>query len=177
STSTRRHGASPASAASSPRWPAGDARVAAIGQTTGGTHGNPRVGSWSLDGTTLTEHPGPVELYGGPRQGSVNEMAAGPTGFVVVGTRTDRNDRTGAATWTSPDAGDVFTLHDADAALESAPGETVRALAVAGNDRGYLAAGDQFVSGTGRIDSDALFWTSADGAVWTRLDVGAVGPG
>jgi hypothetical protein len=156
-----------------------DGRVAAIGQTTGGTHGNPRVGTWSLDGTTLTEYPGPVELYGGPRQGSVNEMAAGPAGFVVVGTRTDRNERTGAAAWTSPDARDTFTIHDADAALESAPAEIVRALAVAGNATGYLAAGDRFVSGTGRLDSDAMFWTSADAATWTRLDLGALaaGPG
>ena len=35
-----------------------DGAAAAVGQTTGGTHGNPRVGTWSLDGTTLTEHPG-----------------------------------------------------------------------------------------------------------------------
>jgi hypothetical protein len=156
-----------------------DGTVAAIGQTTGGTHGNPRVGTWSLDGTTLTEHPGDVELYGGPRQGSVNEMAAGPAGFVVMGTRTDRNERTGAASWTSPDAQDTFTIHDADPALESAPGEIVRSLAVAGNGHGYLAAGDRFVSGTGRLDSDALFWTSTDGAIWARLDIGAVaaGPG
>src|SRR4051812_17471399 len=30
-----------------------DGRAAAIGQAVGGTHGNPRVGSWYLDGTTL----------------------------------------------------------------------------------------------------------------------------
>ncbi len=156
---------------------ASDGRAAAVGQTPGGTHGNLRIGTWSLDGTTLTEHPGDVELYGGPRQGSVNAIAAGPAGFVVVGTRTDRNERTGAAAWTSPDALDTFTIHDADAALESAPKEIVRAIAVAGNGQGYLAAGDRFVSGTGRIDSDAIFWTSADGATWSRLDLGALGAG
>jgi hypothetical protein len=156
-----------------------DGRVAAIGQTTGGVHGNPRIATWSLDGSSLTEYPGPVELYGGPRQGSVNEIGAGPAGFVVVGTRTDRNERTGAAAWTSPDARDVFTIRDGDAALESGPDEIVRALAVAGDGHGYLAAGDGFVSGTGRIDSDAMFWTSADGATWARLDLGALaaGPG
>ena len=53
-----------------------------------------------------------MELYGGPRQGSVNEIAAGPAGFVVVGSRTDRNERNGAAVWTSPDARDTFTIHD-----------------------------------------------------------------
>jgi len=73
----------------------------------------------------------------------------------------------------------VFTIHDADPALESTPGETVRALAVAGSRHGYLAAGDRFVSGTGSIDADAQFWTSEDGATWNRLAVGpvAAGPG
>ena len=156
---------------------AADGRAAAIGQAVGGTHGNPRVGSWYLDGSTLVEVTADVELYGGPRQGAVNEMAAGPAGFVVVGTRTDRNERTGAASWTSPDARTSFTIHDADPALESAPGEIVRALAVAGDERGYLAAGDRFVSGTGRLDSDAMFWTSPDGQAWARLDLGALPAG
>jgi hypothetical protein len=147
-----------------------DGKAAAIGQASGGTHGNPRIGSWYLDGTTLREVVADVELYGGPRQGSVNEMAAGPAGFVVVGTRTDRNERTGAAAWTSPDARDAFVIADADPALESAPGETVRAFAVAGSAAGYLAAGDRFASGTGRLDSDAVFWTSTDGRSWQRVD-------
>jgi len=146
-----------------------DGKAAAIGQAVGGAHGNPRVGSWYLDGTTLREVVADVELYGGPRQGSVNEMAAGPAGFVVVGTRTDRNDRTGAASWTSPDAHDAFAIHDADPALESAANETVRAFAVAASPTGYLAAGDRFVSGLGRLDSDAVFWTSTDGRTWTRV--------
>src|SRR5262249_12299916 len=149
---------------------AADGRAAAIGQASGGTHGNPRIGSWYLDSTTLREVVADVELYGGPRQGSVNEMAAGPAGFVVVGTRTDRNERTGAAAWTSPDAHDAFVIADADPALESAPGETVRAFAVAGSPAGYLAAGDRFLSGTGRLDSDAVFWTSTDGRTWHRVD-------
>jgi hypothetical protein len=147
-----------------------DGRAAAIGQAVGGAHGNPRVGSWYLDGTTLREVVADVELYGGPRQGSVNEMSAGPTGFVVVGTRTDRNDRTGAAAWTSPDAHDAFAIDDADPALESAPGETVRAFAVAASPTGYLAAGDRFVSGQGRLDSDAILWTSTDGRTWIRVE-------
>jgi hypothetical protein len=146
-----------------------DGAVAAIGQAVGGAHGNPRVGSWYLDGKTLWEVTAPVELYGGPRQGSVNEMAAGPTGFVVVGTRTDRNERTGAAAWVSPDARDEFTIVDGDSALESGPNETVRALGVAGNARGFLAVGDRFVSGTGRVDADGLFWSSPDGTHWTRV--------
>ncbi len=154
---------------------AADGRAAAIGQASGGTHGNPRIGSWYLDGATLREVVADVELYGGPRQGSVNEMAAGPAGFVVVGTRTDRNDRTGAAAWTSPDAHEAFVIADADPALESAPGETVRAFAVAGSAAGYLAAGDRFVSGTGRLDSDAVLWTSADGRTWRRLDDPSLG--
>jgi hypothetical protein len=146
-----------------------DGAVAAIGQAVGGAHGNPRVGSWYLDGSTLVEVPAEVELYGGPRQGSVNEMAAGPTAFVVVGTRTDRNERTGAAAWVSPDARSEFTIVDTDPALESAPGETARALGVAANATGYLAVGDRFVSGTGRVDADGLFWSSPDGTHWTRV--------
>jgi hypothetical protein len=147
-----------------------DGRAAAIGQASGGTHGNPRIGSWYLDGPSLREVVADVELYGGPRQGSVNEMAAGPARFVVVGTRTDRNDRTGAASWTSPDAHDAFVISDADPALESGPDETVRAFAVAGSPRGYLAAGDRFVTGQGRLDSDAVFWTSTDGRTWARVE-------
>ena len=147
-----------------------DGKAAAIGQAVGGAHGNPRIGSWYLDGTTLREVVADVELYGGPRQGSVDEMAAGPAGFVVVGTRTDRNDRTGATAWTSPDAHEPFAIHDADPALESASSETVRAFGVAASPTGYLAAGDRFVSGQGRLDSDAIFWTSTDGSTWTRVD-------
>jgi hypothetical protein len=146
-----------------------DGAVAAIGQAVGGAHGNPRVGSWYLDGNLLKEVTAPVELYGGPRQGSVNEMAAGPTGFVVVGTRTDCNERAGAAAWVSPDARDQFTIVDADPALESAATETVRALGVAGDANGFLAVGDRFVSGTGRLDADGLFWTSPDGRHWARV--------
>ena len=146
-----------------------DGRAAAIGQAVGGTHGNPRVGSWYLDGTTLTEVPADVELYGGPRQGAVNEMGAGPSGFLVAGFRTDRNEHTGAAVWTSPDARQPFTIHDADPALESGPGETVRAVAAAGGAHGFLVGGDRFVNGTGRVDGDALLWTSPDGATWQRV--------
>jgi hypothetical protein len=147
----------------------GDGGVAAIGQAVGGAHGNPRVGSWYLDDSTLKEVTAPVELYGGPRQGSVNEMAAGPTGFVVVGTRTDRNERTGAAAWVSPDARSEFDIVDADPALESGPSETVRALGVAGRADGFFAVGDRFVSGTGHVDADGLFWSSPDGRHWTRV--------
>jgi hypothetical protein len=156
-----------------------DGKVAAIGQAVGGTHGNPRVGSWYLDGTTLREVVGPVELYGGPRQGSVGPMAAGRSGFVVIGTRTDHgNDRTGAAAWTSSDARDDFNLVDTDPALQSGPGETVRGLTVAGSDRGYVAGGDRAVDG--HLDDEALIWTSPDGQHWTRVPAAAAdvgGPG
>jgi hypothetical protein len=144
-----------------------DGRVAAIGQAVGGAHGNPRIGSWYLDGSTLREVVAPVELYGGPRQGSVDQMAAGPTGFVIAGTRTDRNNRTGAAVWTSPDAHDEFVIDDTDRALESQPGEIVRAIGAAGSANGYLAVGDR--TAQGRIDDDALAWTSADGRRWSRV--------
>jgi hypothetical protein len=149
----------------------GDGKVSAIGQAVGGTHGNPRVGSWYLDGSTLREVVAPVELYGGPRQGSVDEMAGGPTGFVVVGMRTDQNERTGAAVWTSPDARTEFAIRDTDPALESGPHELVRALGAAADDQGYLAVGDITVDG--RIDDDAMAWTSPDGVRWTRVAASA----
>ncbi len=144
-----------------------DGRAAAIGQAVGGTHGNPRVGSWYLDGSTLREVVAGVELYGGPRQGSVDEMAAGPAGFLVVGSRTDRNEKTGAAVWRSPDAHDAFTILDTDPQLESAPGELVRAIGAAGSPSGYLAVGDRTVDG--RLDDDAVAWTSPTGLRWTRV--------
>jgi hypothetical protein len=106
-------------------------------------------------------------------------MAAGPAGFVVVGTRTDHgNDRTGAAVWTSPDARDDFTLVDTDPALQSATGETVRGLGIAGGPRGYVAVGDQAVDG--RVDDEAMIWTSPDGQHWARVpasDASLGGPG
>jgi hypothetical protein len=143
--------------------------VAAIGMATGGAHGNPRTVSWVLqaDGK-LHEVAANFELYNGVRQISVRTISAGPSGFVIFGTRNNRNDRIGATAWTSI-AADDFTIRDSDSALSSGPGEFVQGLDVTATVDGYIAVGERLVIDGSRIDTDGMAWTSDDGISWQRF--------
>lgn len=143
--------------------------LAAIGMATGGAHGNPRTVSWILlsDGK-LHEVVANFELYNGVRQIGARSISSGPAGFVIFGTRNNRNDRIGATSWTSVE-GDDFTIRDNDAALSSGPGEFVQGLDVTSGDSGYVAVGERLVIDGTKIDTNGIAWRSLDGVTWQRF--------
>ncbi|GAB3940705.1 hypothetical protein GCM10027614_24810 [Micromonospora vulcania] len=75
-----------------------EGKAAVIGAKVGGAHGYPRVSTWRqrADGA-LVEVQASFETYGGPKAVNVSELAAGPSGWLIVGNRT-----AGAASWVSP---------------------------------------------------------------------------
>jgi hypothetical protein len=152
---------------------AGPSGVAAIGAATGGAHGNPRTVSWVVTDGVLTEVPASFELYNGVRQISVRSMVTAKndaTGFVIFGSRVNRNGVSGATSWTSADATD-FAIHDNDGALSSGPGEFVLGLDVAAmetSEAGYVAVGERMRIVPGSVDVDAIAWQSVDGKNWAR---------
>ena len=97
--------------------------------------------------------PGPTPTVA---DGRVLSIAAGPSGFLAVGTTGPEATPTGSATWTSPD-GTAWTR--SDPALPGDGGLMVSAIAT---DAGFLAVGSDL------DERRALAWTSADGrGPWT----------
>ena len=153
--------------------------VVALGAATGGAHGNPRTASWVLrDDGRLHDVVADFELYNGPRQIAVRSIIDGPTGWVIFGARNNQNNALGATSWTSA-TGDDFTIHDQDPDLSSSPGESIIGLDVAfdpGLDPAMgagqlIAVGERFHATPGvasSADTDAIAWTSPDGATWQR---------
>ncbi|MCM0674429.1 hypothetical protein NCC78_06965 [Micromonospora phytophila] len=136
-------------------------RVAAIGAKSGGVHGNPRVGTWVQgSGGTLREVAAPLEWYGGPRAVGVSRLAAGPAGWLVVGTRVD-----GAAVWTSPDA-EGFTPREGVAELAGDERGGTFAYDATAVSSGWLVVGAVLPLGGAALVP--LAWTSSDGRVWRR---------
>lgn len=143
-------------------------RLAVVGGKSGGAHGNPRVSSWqeTADGS-LVEVTAPFELYGGPQAVNVGRMTSGPAGWLIVGNR-----MSGAAVWTSPDAG-RFAIQERVPGLASDDrGETWASDATA-TPEGWLVVGG--LVGAGRTDRDPVAWTSSDGRAWRRSDVSGSG--
>ena len=111
----------------------------------------------------LHEVAAAFELYNGPRQISVRTIVAGPAGWVIFGSRNNRNNRLGATAWTSS-TGDDFTIHDDVPALSSQPGEQILGLDVTptGLDLGGpQAQRSQRVSGAGGCGRPAGWWAVA----------------
>jgi hypothetical protein len=118
----------------------------------------------------LTEVPASFELYNGPRQINVRTIvtnSGSANGFVVFGSRVNRNGASGATSWTSADGGD-FTIFDNDPALSSGPNEFNLGLDIANDGRGYLAVGERMRVVPGAVDVDAIAWRSDDGVTWSR---------
>jgi hypothetical protein len=149
------------SVAASPRG------LVALGAATGGAHGNPRTVSWVLDvDGTLHEVAAAFELYNGVRQVSVRSVTAGPNGFVILGSRVNRNGNVGAASWTSPDGAD-FVIHDDDPELSSSDAEQKFGLDIASSGDRVIAVGERTIFSADGGDTDGVAWTSADGVGWT----------
>jgi hypothetical protein len=145
--------------------------VVAIGSAPGGAHGNLRTNTWIGTGSgPLTEVPAAFELFGGPQQIGVGQLAAGPTGWLIGGARTGANGNAGAAVWVSAD-GASFQLVDNDPALESdSTAETVLSGVCPGPGGGFVAVGSAMPAGN-PLTRQALAWRSPDGLHWTREQV------
>jgi hypothetical protein len=142
------------------------ARVAALGERSGGAHGNPRVTSWYQrpDGTLVDLHA-PFELYGGPEAVSVRRIQAGPRGWLITGNRLS-----GGAVWVSGD-GAGFRIVEHDPALASNRDDSTSALDLVADANGWTVVGR--VQASSRSAPSAVAWTSPDGEHWTRQSVPA----
>ncbi|BCJ77724.1 hypothetical protein CS0771_72680 [Catellatospora sp. IY07-71] len=139
-----------------------DGRLAAIGAKSGGAHGNPRVSSWyTAPNGALTEMTAAYVLYGGNDAVNVARIAGGPRGWGIAGNR-----KAGAAFWSSPDATD-FALHEGVPELAADERGRTAAADVLAGDGGWLLVGS--LTRPGRVDRDALGWTSPDGLTWSRV--------
>ncbi|WP_422735962.1 hypothetical protein ACN263_20355 [Micromonospora sp. WMMD729] len=139
-----------------------DGRAAVIGAKVGGAHGYPRVSTWRqvADGA-LVEVQASFETYGGPKAVNVSRLAAGPSGWLIVGNRS-----AGAASWvSSPAAADFALVEGAPGLASDAAGVTWAFDAVA-TSSGWLAVGGLLPAG--RIDRDPAVWSSPDGRSWQR---------
>jgi hypothetical protein len=150
--------------------------VVAVGATSGGVHGNPRVSTWAgVPGEPLAEQPAAFELFHGPDAIGVGRLATvtppGP-GWLIAGAWRDANGQAGAAVWVSPD-GRAFRLVNADPALESdARGPTVAQDGTAGPG-GFTLVGSVGTPGSRVAARDPAVWTSVDGLSWRRVPVPA----
>jgi len=118
----------------------------------------------SADGRTWrpAAGTGPVAVAGA----RVTRAAAGPSGYVVVGSQWTHGRRVAAA-WFSPDLGGWARAGDAGAGDLDGPGYSRQMLAVTAARAGFVAAGN--------VGSAPAVWTSPDGAAWrlTSLPVPA----
>lgn len=144
-----------------------DGQVAAIGAKSGGAHGNPRTATWRLhsDGS-LQNVTAAFALYGGEHAVSVDRVAAGPGGWVIVGNRSS-----GAAAWVADREATTFRIVDQDPQLASDQATRTSALDVVHDGTTWTVAGRAEVPG--RISPRPQAWVSADGSQWTRQPVPA----
>ncbi|MDI5939893.1 MULTISPECIES: hypothetical protein [Micromonospora] len=138
-----------------------DGRLAAVGAKSGGVHGNPRISTWrQLADGSVVEVPAEFEVFGGPDAVNVGRIAGGPAGWVIAGNR-----GTGAAAWSSADAGEFRLVSGVPELASDAAGRTWAAdvTAVAS---GWVLVGS--VRAPGRPGGDPAVWTSPDGLGWRR---------
>ncbi|HWB34433.1 MAG TPA: hypothetical protein VHA75_00260, partial [Rugosimonospora sp.] len=154
---------------------AGDT-VVAVGAAAGGAHGNPRTSTWhGTAAAGLDEAPSQFELFGGDNAGPVENLTAGPHGWLIGGGRKDANGLAGGAVWWSRD-GALFPLVDGDPALESDATAARAVRAVTATATGFVAVGSTTPAapaagaspGSGLAPRHGSVWHSTDGLHWTR---------
>ncbi len=138
-----------------------DGRMAAVGAKSGGVHGNPRVSTWrQLADGSVVEVPAEFEVFGGPDAVNVGRIAGGPDGWVIAGNRS-----TGAAAWSSPDAGEFRLVPGVPPLASDAAGRTWAADVIDAAS-GWVLVGS--ARGSGRPGGEPAVWTSVDGLDWRR---------
>ncbi|MFC8906787.1 hypothetical protein, partial [Micromonospora sp. NPDC057140] len=138
-----------------------DGRLAAVGAKSGGVHGNPRISTWrQLADGSVVEVPAEFEVFGGPDAVNVGRLAGGPAGWVIAGNR-----GTGAAAWSSADAGEFRLVSGVPELASGAAGRTWAADVTAAAS-GWVMVGS--VRAPGRPGGDPAVWISPDGVDWRR---------
>lgn len=134
-------------------------RLAVLGAKSGGAHGNPRTATWRErhDGS-LAAVPAAFELFGGPNAVSVSRLTGGPSGYLIVGTRTG-----GAAVWTSR-TGDPFRIHEDAPGLASTEKQRTQGLDAVWWQGAWTVAGIA-TDVTGR--PSATTWRGTGEGAWT----------
>jgi len=148
----------------------------ALGETPGPAHGNPRPTIWrSTDGRTWDEVPTLREDFGGPLLTDLRAVAAGATGFAVVGNWKASDGTPVIAVWLSTD-GLHWTREDHVPELSSHNGEELTATGIAAGPTGLVIVGETFApTPTEPALVDGFIATSPDGKVWRRLTAGSAG--
>ncbi|MFF3854842.1 hypothetical protein [Micromonospora sp. NPDC002575] len=136
-------------------------RLAAVGAKSGGVHGNPRISTWrQLADGSVVEVPAEFEVFGGPDAVNVGRIAGGPAGWVIAGNR-----GTGAAAWSSADAGKFRLVSGVPELASDAAGRTWAADVTAAAS-GWVLVGS--LRAPGRPGGDPAVWVSPDGLGWRR---------
>jgi hypothetical protein len=136
------------------------AEPVAVGERSGGAHGNRRVTTFRAAGDGWTDVAAPFELYGGPRALDVGPVSAGPDAWLIAGNRLD-----GPAVWfaRSPRRFEI---------VESAPGLVGGSDLAIASQAAWLDGAWHLVGGASvGTERQPLAWTSADGREWTRDEV------
>lgn len=116
----------------------------------------------SADGSTWERVPHDAAVFGGEEAPSINDLAAGDTGYVAVGS----NGRDGIA-WTSSD-GYVWERVPQSASFV---GEGwVNMNSVTYGSGGYVAVGYESQSDNEAMIDRGVVWVSPDGVTWERID-------
>jgi hypothetical protein len=146
-------------------------RVAALGTTSGGVHGNPRYNTWWGDAGGLTDVLSGLDLFGGDDAVSVGRVAggSGPSRYLIGGSWDDAAKRPHATVWTSAD-GTRFDRRDSDPALASNATMVTEAASAAYVGDEWLLAGNATPAGSANA-RDPVAWSSADGIGWRREEV------
>jgi hypothetical protein len=148
----------------------------AVGETPGQAHGNPRPTIWrSTDARRWTEVPTLREDFGGPRLTDLRAVAAGPSGFAVVGNWKGDDGRPVIAVWLSTD-GLQWVRLDRIPELTSRDGEELTAMGIAAGAGGLVIVGEAYDPTPNLSDRVTGFLaTSPDGRLWRRIPDGQAG--
>src|SRR5439155_21202627 len=147
----------------------GGARLAVVGATSGGVHGNPRISTWFGNENGLFERRAAFELFGGPDAVALSRIEGGTYGFLIAGDRIGPGGLAGAAAWLSP-SGEAFELSNTDPALASTPDSTTSAADSAGAADGWILVGSRAIRGAPGSARDPAAWRY-DRRRWSREDV------
>jgi hypothetical protein len=146
-------------------------RVAALGNTSGGVHGNQRYNTWWGDAGGLTDVPSGLDLFGGDDAVGVGRIAggSGPSRYLIAGSWNDAANRPHATVWASAD-GTRFDRRDGDPALASNATMVTEAASAAYVGDEWLLTGDATQAGSA-ITRAPVAWSSTDAIGWRREEV------
>jgi hypothetical protein len=144
-------------------------RIYALGQASGGAHGNPRWTAWSGNPRGVREDPQPFDTFGGEGAGVLTGMGFLGRRPVVVGSWTNTTVGLDVSVWTL--SGHTWTRHSsAGSALASDHSALNSVRAVVSAAPGLVLAGSVTTLGGGQVGLVPAIWrASAPTGSWLRL--------